>query len=81
MTIKEDLEVIGEAALKYGMSRVEINGLMAVEFTYKPPQVVYPTAMATSPIGESEGMPTDDQLLFASSIPLTDEEIAAQVPE
>lgn len=32
------------------------------------------------PMGEENGMPTEDELLFASSIPLSPEEIRARAP-
>lgn len=80
MGLKEDLDIIGEAAKKYGF--LKFNHVdYQIEFSNEQPKLIIPNmSIANRPIGEAFGMPTDDQMLFASSIPMTDEEIAASPP-
>ncbi len=77
---KEQLEIICEAAQKYGITHFKLEEL-EMEFDPPQPRIVYtPPSLKNQPIGEAHGMPTDDQLLFASSIPMSDEELAARPP-
>lgn len=75
------LSVICDLATTHGIKTIKVE---TVEIEFDPQartRVVFgPLAPKDQPIGEDHGMPTDDQLLFASSIPLTDEEIQAGVP-
>lgn len=75
------LNVIGDAAERFGMTRVKWEDI-EIEFAEVQTQLVsYTTDVSsTQPIGEEHGMPTEDELLFASSIPLTDDEIRAKAP-
>ncbi len=77
MITKETLDMLGEAALRYGIQGFECADFK-VMFSLKQPQLVFEPR--TQPIGEKYGMPTDDELLFASSLPLSEEEIAARPP-
>lgn len=77
--LQDMLEVVCDAAQRFGITRFH-GDLFEVNFTEMRPQLVIGDMSPNRHIGEAEGMPTDDQLLFASSIPMTDEEIAARPP-
>lgn len=79
MISKVDLDMIGEAALRYGLKYFEFGSMKLHFGAAQQPQLATST-LQNQPIGETHGMPTDDQLLFASSIPLSDDEIAARAP-
>lgn len=85
MITKEAIEIIGDAALKYGIKHLKIQDhvcerlLVEISFTDQRPQIIMP--QTSVPIGEKYGMPTDDEMLFASSIPMTEDEIAARAPK
>lgn len=80
MITKEELDMIGEAAQRYGIRTFKFGEMMLV-FRPQEPRIMFDEAKLNRPIGQGHGMPTDDQMLFASSIPMTDEEIAARAPE
>ncbi len=76
---KEILEICGEAALKYGIKSLKFEGI-DVTFGDHRPQIVFPTP-SPMPMGEMNGMPTEDQFLFMSSgVPMTDDELRASPP-
>lgn len=77
--LQDLLEVICDAAHRFGIKTFE-GGQLKVTFSDFQPKFVFPDPREISPIGEKYGMPTDDQMLFASSVPLTDDEIAARPP-
>ena len=72
-----DLQLLITQARENGLRRLRVDGV-ELEFWEKPAPA--PTALETAAIGEDDGMPTEDQLLFMSGIPLTDEEIKARAP-
>lgn len=80
MIDKATLETLGEAAQKYGIRSFKCADF-EVLFTIQQPKLVFASSeVPNKPIGAPYGMPTDDELLFASSIPLTNGEIEAQAP-
>lgn len=77
------LDIAGAAAQKHGLSSLRIEKTIELIFKSDYPRIMYTGAGDNKtgiPIGERHGMPTDDELLFASSIPLTPGEIEAQAP-
>ncbi len=78
MISKENLEMICEMAAKHGIKVFHDNEVRLVFSGTHGMGTHYETF--TNPIGEKHGMPTEDELLFASSIPLTEEEIMARPP-
>ncbi len=76
---QDKLNVIGDAAQRFGMKTFKMDDL---EITFEPPRVVFAatSGMPNQAIGATSGMPTEDELLFASSIPLTEDELAARPP-
>jgi hypothetical protein len=80
MIDKPTLDLLGESALKYGITTFKCADF-EVTFTIQQPKIVFaPSEMPTNGIGAPYGMPTEDELLFASSIPMTQEEIQARPP-
>lgn len=84
MITKEAIEIVGDAALKYGIKNIKISEserpslILDITFSERPAQILMQTP--TIPIGTA-GVPTDDQFLFMSSgIPMTDDEINARTP-
>lgn len=70
MTPKEFEDVI-IIARKYGIERFKINAC-EVHFAHIP--------AASSLVSDQERQPTEDELLFHSSIPMTDDELKAHAP-
>jgi hypothetical protein len=75
MDLKELRNVL-ELAKEYGLKKLRLADGLEVEFGDK---------LVAVPIEEfkkikTEGMPTEDEFLFMSSIPMTDDEIKAQPP-
>lgn len=71
-------EDILKVAIKYGVASFRLQEL-SVLFQTAPADVPRETIRAA--MGEGAGMPTEDQFLFMSGIPLEDNEILAQPPE
>lgn len=77
---KEFLDIVCEASQKYGIRHFKLCDL-DLTFTAQQPKIVLASSeLPNQGIGETFGMPTEDELLFASSIPMTQDEIEARPP-
>lgn len=79
MISKEQLDTLGEAAQKYGIRTFKCPDFTVV-FTDQRPQIVIGDVSPNRQIGQVHGMPTEDELLFASSIPLSSDEMESKPP-
>lgn len=79
---RDMLDVLGAAAQRYGIIAFKCPDF-EVTFSGQPPRIMMPMPGLDSSrsIGELHGMPTEDELLYASSgYPLSEEEIRARPP-
>lgn len=75
-----DLQLLITTARESGLKRLRmVDGGVEFEFWDKP-EAAPVSQTEKAAIGEETGMPTEDQLLFMSGIPLTDDEIRARAP-
>lgn len=80
MITKEQFIDICEVAKKYGVTSFSSDGTV-ISFSERaqPAEMVFPE-LGPRKIGEKFGAPTDDQMLFWSSDPMEDEDMATQPP-
>jgi len=80
LTIDKDLlDAVLASARKHGVRALKVASL-GLDVAFHPPDAPVIKVDHKLPIGEAHGMPTDDEMLFASSIPLTPEELVARAP-
>lgn len=74
-----ELQTLLTLAKSMGVRRLKVDAVEVVFWATKEPEPQL-SSLEKAALGEEGGMPTEDQLLFMSGIPLSDEEIKARAP-